>query len=255
MIPDNTPGSCQWITSCSQFETWHDPTVVDPKNPVLCIYGRSGTGKTVIAKYVSAWLREKAQVHKPHPVGTSGLNNGPAVQVISYFFDARSATRNSTIDVIRSLIYQLLSNDGRLFQFIYGTMLWEGVISGTSGFDSLTQCLDLCENMMKDPMTKALWLVIDALDECRAASRPALFDLLTRIRQMSKIRILVTSREAYPELQNPIPIDLDESSDHSSKDINLYINLEVNKLALRRRLSPELREEIRETPPTRRCLK
>src|SRR5436305_3730046 len=99
--------------------------------------------------------------------------------------------------------------------------------------------------MLKDPTAKKVLIVIDALDECEATTRPAFFRFLSTIRAISKIRIVVTSREAYEGLHDPLLINLDNCVDHSSQDFDLYIDLEVNKLALRRQLDPDLRQKIK----------
>lgn len=87
-------------------------------------------------------------------------------------------------------------------------------------------------------------LVVDALDECEDTNR--LCDILTVIRDQSRSRVFVTSRE-LPEIQRRLDsfsrLRLDDLGEQMGHDIELYIQ---NRLASERlqRLNPNLRDDI-----------
>lgn len=89
-----------------------------------------------------------------------------------------------------------------------------------------------------------LALVVDALDECEDTNR--LCDVLTTIRDQSRSRVFVTSRE-LPEIQrrlNPFSrLRLDDLGEQMDHDIVLYIQDRLTSERLQR-LNPNLKDEI-----------
>lgn len=97
-------GSCQWIDERNDFQVWKDTTTAgliethteeeDYRNPaVFWVYANPGTGKTFLATYVGAVLRQFQS------------------NCASYFFHYGKKTSLSLGDLLGSLAYQLAATN------------------------------------------------------------------------------------------------------------------------------------------------
>ena len=54
MIPNNSPGTCNWILNSSRYKEWQDSNV-----SMLWLKGSPGAGKSVLAKFIFRTLLSK----------------------------------------------------------------------------------------------------------------------------------------------------------------------------------------------------
>lgn len=91
--------TCHWFLGLDAYKKWKNPTesIELDQNPsnLLWIKGKSGVGKSTLMKYIlGQFLDEQA-----------------SSVVISFFFNARGVQlEKSTLEMYRSLIYQLLAH-------------------------------------------------------------------------------------------------------------------------------------------------
>ncbi|KAJ5470367.1 Tetratricopeptide-like helical [Penicillium desertorum] len=93
-IPKRLEHTCEWIWSHATFTKWLDNQASTPRDDmsrILCIYGVKGCGKSVLVKSIAEELRNRRKI-------------------ASHFtFWAGSETQRKILDLLRTLLWQLLS--------------------------------------------------------------------------------------------------------------------------------------------------
>lgn len=240
MIEDNSPGTCEWVLYSQAFQAW-----LSGSERVLWIQGNAGAGKTVLAKFLYRQLCDAfagdALSSGAHTLqwasSASKLYSRPR-QVLAYFLDVNSPSRNSGLSVLHSLLYQLLSTEQELFRYVHGKPIFSQPQRGNFG-----QYAEVLSAILRDPSLKGTIIVLDALDECEPASQLNIIDTLLNLADQSSIQLLVTSRpnqDAKPSLM----LDLSQSVEHVEVDIKGYVQTAIRQLTLVREFSSELRDEI-----------
>ena len=173
-----------------------------------------------------------------------------------YFYCTRNPAepeRASPDTILRSLVRQLAcsTSDGPILEpvrEIYKSREANGFAAGPL---TLEESSALIIQLSQDrPLTT---IVIDALDECDLSSRGDLLDALSMILQDSRglVKILVSSRadvDIACHLSDCLNLNIEASK--NQKDIDYYINSEVDNLINRKKLlygkiSEELKEIIK----------
>ena len=240
MIEDNSPGTCEWVLYSQIFQAW-----LSGSQRVLWIQGNAGAGKTVLAKFLYRQLCDVFAGNVPssgaHTLqwasSASQLYSRPR-QVLAYFLDVNSPSRNSGLSVLHSLLYQILSTKQELFRYVHGKPIFSQPQRGNFG-----QYAEVLRAILRDPSLKGTIIVLDALDECVPTSQLEIIDTLLNLADQSSIQLLVTSRpnrDARPSLL----LDLSQSVEHVEVDIKGYVQTAVRQLTLVRDFSSDLRDEI-----------
>ena len=142
----------------------------------LWLYGKAGSGKTVLSASIVEDLQQKALRAKE--------------ALVFFYFDFRNEAKQAHSSIIRTIAFQLCDKNKKLW-------------------DELLKIFEKCENGCHQPtdasiegiVLKAIrhystvWLVIDALDECST-----LQDTLNWLQSLLKtrekpLRLLITSRD------------------------------------------------------------
>jgi Cdc6-like AAA superfamily ATPase len=92
-------GSCEWILAQENYLTW----LQEPGLQRFRITGRPGIGKTTIFRFIHESLKSTAE---------------PKILLCYYLFDYRHADRRGSTAVLRSLIFQILTQQPFLFGLI-----------------------------------------------------------------------------------------------------------------------------------------
>jgi Cdc6-like AAA superfamily ATPase len=86
--PEREPGTCQWITSHPQFQSWINADIYS----ILWISGDPGCGKSVAASYLVSHLQEIQ----------------PSALVAYFFFKDDSDKQSKAISALCSVLHQIL---------------------------------------------------------------------------------------------------------------------------------------------------
>ena len=246
MIKDNSPGTCEWVLSSQVFQAW-----LSGSGMVLWILGNAGAGKTVLAKFLYRQLCDvfagdaiSSSAHKPQWASSSSKLPSRPRHVLAYFLDVNSPLRNSSLSVLQSLLYQILSTEQDLFRYIHGKPIFSRPQQGNFG-----QYAEVLSAILRDPSLRGTIIVLDALDECGPTSQLKIIDMLSNLAYQSSIQLLVTSRPNKDPNSNFL-LDLSKSEEHDELDIKRYAEEAIRQLAVARDFSEDLRDLI-----TRRILR
>ena len=172
-------GSCDWVLTSTKFNDWLKETT-NAENS-LQIVGRPGSGKSTLAAFLVEHLSRST---KP----------------VLYFFCNRSdSEKRKTIYVIRTLLAQLLKIDNHLASHI----LQRYQQSGRTFADSYVIVFDVLKTVMAQCRDRALYIVIDAVDECIDAIEAwngLLFQLQSCL-QGTKTKLIITRRVEHDNLR------------------------------------------------------
>ncbi|KAI1363191.1 hypothetical protein F5Y08DRAFT_251923 [Xylaria arbuscula] len=157
-----------WIFQTPEFQQW-----VDGAFPVLCCFGKIGSGKTIAtASVVRHILSEKS-----------------SDCVISFFF-VESGNQESlrTDTIVRSLLRQRL-NSGEISQQVIDRL------ELLDAFSILDEFVKLLHTTMPPP--RPSYVIIDGLDECDRQDRRRLLAALSQLITVGgNVRLLLSSRES-----------------------------------------------------------
>jgi hypothetical protein len=165
------------------------------------------------------------------------LKQTPDTAILSYFLCQGTDSRlNNAASILRGVIYLLIIQRPFLISYVrekydhIGRKLFED----PGAFFSLSE---IFRRMLHDPRLKAVYLIIDALDECNVG----LLDLLQLITQTvserpTGIKWLISSRYrdeieqilGYNDLHTRL--SLESNADHISHAVNVYIDHKVPQL-------------------------
>ncbi|KAJ6153707.1 hypothetical protein N7470_006666 [Penicillium chermesinum] len=222
--------SYRWVLSNPAFEQWRD----SESNRVLWIRGDPGKGKTML---LCGIVEELTRLHGDHAA-------------ISFFFCQATDERiNSATSVLRGLIYMLVDQNRSLLHHVRARY----DSAGKSLFDDVNAwhaLVSIFTHILEDPSLKSIYLVIDALDECRHNCQ----DLLRLIDEKStthkNIKWVISSRneneiiECLDFASQVAPVSLELNEESVSEAVNLFIKQKVDLLARRKSYKPEIRDEV-----------
>lgn len=187
---DLIPESSNWILSNEvflKFASWEEGN----RCRRLWIKGKAGMGKTMLLIGIVKKLEDELQKEQETRFDAPYL---------SYFFCQGTNGRLKTATaVVRGLIWMFLRQERSLIQYAMR-------LAGQSLDDDLNTFLDVKNillAMLKNPIMKRVYIIIDALDECIDASRSGgipgrahLLDLISQIsRDFPNVKCLISSRD------------------------------------------------------------
>ncbi|KAM0552661.1 hypothetical protein ACHAPJ_007758 [Fusarium lateritium] len=232
---DICQGTCEWILSTDEFRAWQQSSP-----HLLWISAPPGKGKTYMSIYLSQ--------HFEH-VTREDSN----AETIFFFCDNKHETRNTAINILRGLIYQLVMRQRDLIYLVLPH--WKTQPSDIFEEQSFNTLWKLFEDMIAKLEAGVAYCVIDGLDECDQTS---LSSLLRKFEQLSKrtgtlaakMKLLCLSRR-YPEripeaLFSFQKFDLDVTV-AAKEDVKLFISKRVLELSEKKSLPPKLRDRIETT--------
>ncbi|KAH8591892.1 quinon protein alcohol dehydrogenase-like superfamily [Bisporella sp. PMI_857] len=215
--------SYQWILEHPDFQQWHD----DTQSRLLWIKGDPGKGKTML---ISGILDEMSPSTK--------LRDKQATTLLSYFFCQATDDRiDNASAALRGLIYLLINQQPLLISHVRKKYDH----AGKALFEDANAWVALSEiftSILQDPSLKSIYLIIDALDECKA-NLDQLLDLISRTTSTStRVKWIVSSRNE-PNIEARLRLDytqtrlsLELNEEHVSRAVQLFIDFKVSKLRL-----------------------
>jgi Cdc6-like AAA superfamily ATPase len=197
-IPKPYIGTCQWITQDPEFRRWRQArsssNLGAPEScRVLSIYGSPGVGKTVMSRYVLTYLRQAFKTQ---------LENPPFV--VYFFCDDKDRKRRTSLNLLRSLLFQILIDDKTLLRYISENTMeahLKKLRDHSMETNELQDLWDALSSVIQRSRAAQFWIVIDALDELDVASRRDVIRQLTRILEkdtVGRLKVLLTDRTGTP---------------------------------------------------------
>lgn len=199
----------QWFLESHEFAKWKTE-----RNSFLWLKGVPDCGKTVLSSSVIGNLEQT--------VGPSNL--------LYFFFDFNDVKKQSTTDVLRSLLAQLYNHRNELPEL-------DALFSSCQDGRQQPESASLLETFQASlQQAGEVWIVIDALDECRRRNDVLTGDLLSWVQSIRdgslNAHLLVTSRpepeirrfiESCSRAEEIIPLQ----SGRITHDINTCIKAQV----------------------------
>ena len=213
-------GSCSWVLEDPAFLDWWNRN----DSRLLWIHGDPGKGKTMIMMALISEISERLKVQ-------------PESNVLAYFFcQNTSEDLNTTVSVLRGLIYFLVDQEKKLVRHI--RKYYDGAGKDLfEGSNALYALLMILSDILKDQSLGNVFLMIDALDECDVKIHK-LIDWIVRNEpsKSSKIKWLVTSRNepAFSEQlghNRHLHTSLELNSSHVARAVADFIDYKVKELA------------------------
>lgn len=222
-------GTGQWLLGSDRYAKWKTK-----RNSFLWLHGIPGCGKTILSSSVVADLQESATF----------------LNLVYFYFDFNDIAKQSLESAVRSLVTQLYHNRTDLRKET--DALYSLCNDGNCEPDSAS-LFKLFQTMVQK--AGEIWLVLDALDECRERNEGPGGGLLPWIQGLRDtgldVHLLVTSRpeqdiqaaiESRSFTDEIIPLQSDVVSD----DIHAYIRAQTMTMS-RWRLRPDIQEKIEST--------
>ncbi|RFN54384.1 hypothetical protein FIE12Z_1511 [Fusarium flagelliforme] len=226
-------GTCEWVLSTEEFQTW------DQKSPhLLWVSAPPGVGKT----FLSIFLSKHFELVSSEQSDTA---------TIFFFCDNKIETRNTTVNILRGLLYQLATLETGLTPLM---LAWEHKSSSLFEENSFGVLWRVFQDMIEKSSFRTIYCVVDALDECEHDS---LNLLLTKFEQLSnsvngttsKVKLVCLSRrfpERIPEsLDLFIKIELDMMP-AGKADVERFIAQRVSTLSRKKKFGPKMETRIQE---------
>jgi ankyrin repeat protein len=233
-----TPGTGTWLLRHAEYVSWQQ----ESSSSTLIVHGIPGCGKTILC---SLTVDESISGQKP------GYTKAP----LAFFYCSASASepdRRNAASILRSLVRQLTIAASR-YPKIHSAVLAVYEIKSEAaklhGFDlaplHVHECEDLIVAALEDnPAT----IIVDALDEM---DNPhdligSLQTISTRARNV--VKVLITTRDSS-QVEHTIPharmvqITLAENQ----SDVEQFITLTLDQMALRRGMSQVTRNKLVES--------
>ena len=221
-VPDGH--TCDWV------EKYVDRLYSNPHlfANTLIISGGPGTGKSVLARFILEYL-EKRQI-----------------KVASYFFKKRSnedsTPAREVTAAIRTLIYQLLYKDRKLYRCIQGYFRKQQRRKSPWDFPLLWEAF---KETLSNERSKSTIILIDALDECEATTRDLFLDKLASNAQLSR-RFLVTT-QPFTDFSNYFPnyrpLNVNTMVE-VREGVKTFIDDSVKILLERRKITEAIRDRV-----------
>lgn len=229
-----SPNTGRWYLESTQYQSWKAATAGSAS--FTWLHGSAGAGKTILSAGIIHDLRQFCDAD-------------PARSLAIFFFDFQDAEKQKAINMIKSLLVQLLPKCARIPQEILSIYASCGNGQRQASEQQLSEALRHAVASLPECL-----LVLDALDEC--AGWEELFDVLEGIHNWgaTNLRVLLTSRmetEIRDDLEDLVPSNsrICLETRLVDEDIKTYVHERLAKGKDFRRWQKDrkIQEEIEET--------
>ena len=230
-------GTCEWIKSNKLYNSW-----LHSRSQLLWLSGGPGKGKTMLSVFLAEELEQRAK-------------NSQDALFVQYFCDNRDEKKNTAVAILRGLVFQLLRERSKLFDYILPDFkIQRESLFTSSPFEALWR---IFETMICDPILGTVYCVLDGLDECEEASLEvllkkfkALFSTKFNDSSTCHLKLIAASRdlpEFIPEMLSTFPrVRLDPDADAEvNSDIRRFIEIKVNELSKYRQYPGPLHAHVK----------
>lgn len=218
------PGTGQWILEAGKFQTW----LKTSKQTLFCT-GAPGAGKTILTSVVVEHLTTRSQ---------SDRNIG-----VAYLYCNYSRRNEQQLNcLLECLLKQLAERRGSVpecVKSLYNRLRAERM---RPSVDQLSSALDVVVSLYSK-----VFIVIDALDECRdtdGSRAELLVETVGALQKPYRVNIFVTSRSKTnitKQFEQVIPLDISASE----KDLRMFMDGHMSELRGFVHNDPEVQEQIK----------
>ncbi|KAI3324875.1 NACHT domain protein [Xylariaceae sp. AK1471] len=173
------PGTCSWILSQTTMACWLSNQT---NNPFVWLQGNPGCGKSVIASQLVNFLSTQNSI------------------VITYFCTSSYASSTQYDEILKSLLSQMIRNNGQLTAYVYGQYVGKKAAS----IVVLEQLLQLATTALLDDLGhgRTVHVIIDGVDDIHVEKQGRFLSLMNRISRDSRpngasCKVLVVSRATH----------------------------------------------------------
>ncbi|KAF2497249.1 hypothetical protein BU16DRAFT_354597 [Lophium mytilinum] len=185
-IDDASPLTLGWIWTNDEYLEWQRP-----ESKMLLVYGKAGSGKSVLSKTVLGRIHAETEKSDPN-----------SVVVLSYFCNSRKRPEESVLNVLKAFIFQFLrANKGEFRRLLENCdslkSQWNPSNVGEFEF-SFDALWDIFETVLDSPQKSRFYCIIDAMDECEHDDDKTKF--MKRLPQLfngklkAELKMLISSR-------------------------------------------------------------
>ncbi|KAF3480029.1 ankyrin repeat protein [Arthroderma uncinatum] len=169
-------GTGEWVTGHQAFNEWKRT-----RSSILWLYGKPGSGKTILSSSVIEHLREEYDSHND-------------VLVSYFYFDFGSPAKQSTTNCLRYILSRLVTKTPVVPAELRD--LYVKKCNFGSDTPALSDLIDILKLFAESSDVNDTFIAIDALDECPVDNRQELLDFLRTVSSWasSNLHILLTSR-------------------------------------------------------------
>ena len=189
------------------------------------IHGSPGVGKTVMSKYIITYLRQ-----------TLKMNNQKFQFVVYFFCDNKDLKRRTSLDLLRSLLFQILIEDKELLRYVSKDAMethFQNSSGDSIGLSELDDLWNALLTVIQRSRAAQFWFIIDAVDELEPTSRKNIAHELNRILEsdtVGRLKILFTDRQT-PRYHFSNQTTLKLGASESQDDVRTYIRQKVVELS------------------------
>lgn len=189
------------------------------------MYGSPGVGKTVMSRYIFYYLQRSLTLNSKQP------------HILIYFFcDDKDPNRRTSLNLLRSLLFQILTEDGQLIRYVHETAMEAHLRTlrhDSIDAEDLHELWNALLAIIQRSRATEFWLVIDAVDELEPMSRKNVLQELDRILKsdsVGRLKILFTDRqESKQHFSNQAVLELGASD--SQDDVRIYLRQSIIALS------------------------
>lgn len=256
-INKRLPGTCTWLLDSQVYTDWLDSS----RNSVLWIVGKPGSGKSTLARFVVDTL-ENSSNNRPKSLSKHDGSRSNELVLhtprVLFFFCSYAEPLTSAVDVLRSLLHQLVSSQPSLLEYISLDERLHCAHQMAPAAQLGGLLADIAANI-------SIYIIIDALDECEGPIRNELLNALAPGPDSSRslgpahpldphpphsfMKILYTRRWGRSEVvveQSVDTIDLSQAEEaaYVEQDIRLYVRSRLSQWSQHPSLTDAERNEI-----------
>lgn len=216
------PGTCQWLLDSVQFRTWKDTC-----NQTLFCPGIPGAGKTILTSIV---------IDKLETLFANDTTVGIAYLYCN-FRRQDEQTVNELMAVLLKQLLQCLSNCPESIKSLYEKHIQK------ESRPSLEEILSALKSVIK--LYSRVFILIDALDECRASdgSRTRFLEKVLELQVLCGINVFATSRP-LPDVTNLFQDSILLEIRATDNDVRKFLRSHISRLPGFILSRPELQEDV-----------
>jgi hypothetical protein len=231
------PGTCEWFLTHPKFLEWQESKT----SSLLWLSADPGCGKSVLSKSLV----------------DNELTSTESYTTSYFFFKDDNVDQKSVTNALCALLHQLFSRKANLLKHA----LPEFRTNGTKLPELFGNLWDILTKAAADPEAGIIVCVLDALDECEELGRYRLVDTLVRFYHdlgsnrgnNTALKFLVTSRpyhdieRRFAGLTSNMPtirLAGEEETESISREINLVISANVQKLGIELKLDDSVQSSL-----------
>lgn len=231
-LPSPVNGTCQWLLSDSQYETW----IASRESALLWITGYPGSGKTILSAFITNHLERKRLSAKQEAI------------VCSFFCVEEIENQHDANAILRSMIAQILVRRGHLLKYVENELGYSK--DDRDLLSSYYRLWKVFTDFACDAGLGPINIVLDGLDECEEKSRNrfvhSITELLRKLKSISNscVKFFITSRpfvvpKDYVRDTSSQQLQLEDRQNKIDEDLRLVIGNRVESIAGRTRATPD----------------